>query len=60
MPSKRPDNLPRGWLADELRKRIVKAKITDPKEQEKVFDRIGNELRLGPGANTLPRRGRRY
>lgn len=58
MPTRRPDNLPRGWLADELRKRTVRAKITDPVEREKHFDRIFNSLRLGPGANTVRRQGR--
>jgi len=58
MPTRRPDNLPRGWLADELRKRTVRAKVTDPAKQKEVFDRIFNGLRLGPGANTVRRRGR--
>jgi hypothetical protein len=59
MPTRRPDNLPRGWLADKLRERTVRAKVTDPREREAIFDRITTGLRLGPGANTVRRR-RRY
>jgi hypothetical protein len=58
MPTRRPDNLPRGWLADMLRERTVKAKVTDPEKQREIFDRITTGLRLGPGANTVRRRGR--
>jgi len=61
MPRRRPDNLPRGWLADELRARTVRAKITDPRDLEASFARIARlreGLRLGPGANTVRRRGR--
>lgn len=58
MPRRRPDNLPRGWLADTLRERTVRAKVTDPEELEASFDRIANTLRLGRGANTVRRRGR--
>jgi hypothetical protein len=56
MPRRPPDNLPRGWLADKLRDRTVRAKITDPEEVKKLFDRIG--LDLPPGANTVRRRTR--
>lgn len=56
MPTRRPDNLPRGWLAEKLRERTVRAKVTDPEEQKKIFDRIG--LDLPPGANTVRRRTR--
>jgi hypothetical protein len=61
MPKRRPDNLPRGWLAEKLRARTVRAKNTDPREIEASFDRIAriaDRLRLGPGANTVRRRGR--
>jgi hypothetical protein len=58
MPKRRPDNLPRGWLADKLRERTVRAKVTDPRELAASFDRIANTLKLGPGANTVRRRGR--
>lgn len=59
MPTRRPDNLPRGWLADTLRERTVRAKITDPEELKKHFDRIrANLIDLPPGANTVRRRGR--
>ena len=59
MPTRRPDNLPRGWLADKLRARTVRAKITDPEERRAAFDRIrSNLIDLPPGANTVRRRGR--
>jgi hypothetical protein len=61
MPPRRPDNLPRGWLAEQLRQRTVRAKITDPTAREASFDRIAriaDTLRLGPGAHTIRRRGR--
>ncbi len=58
MPTRRPDNLPRGWLAATLRQRTVRAKVTDPEQQKEIFDRIFNNLRLGRGANTVRRRGR--
>jgi len=57
MPTRRPpDNVQRGVLAEELRARTVRAKITDPEEIKKLFDRIG--LDLPPGANTVRRRTR--
>ena len=56
MPTRRPDNVPRGWLADALRARTVRAKITDPEDVKKLFDRIG--IDLPPGANTVRRRTR--
>jgi hypothetical protein len=56
MPTRRPDNVPRGVLAEKIRARAVRQKITDPEEQRKVFDSIG--LNLGPGANTVRRRTR--
>jgi hypothetical protein len=56
MPTRRPDNVRRGSLAEKLRQRTVKAKVTDPEEQKKIFDRIG--LDLPPGANTVRRRTR--
>jgi hypothetical protein len=56
-----PDGIPRGWLKDELAKRTVKAKITDPEERKAFFESLGEPLRgLGPGARTIPRRGRGY
>ncbi|HMJ02784.1 MAG TPA: hypothetical protein VK506_07575 [Conexibacter sp.] len=59
MPTRRPDNLPRGWLAEKLRERTVRAKITDPEERKAAFDRIRSALvDLPPGANTVRRRGR--
>lgn len=58
MPKKPPDNVVRGSLAETLRKRTVKAKVTDPEEVKKIFDRIG--IDLPPGANTVRRRGRVY
>jgi hypothetical protein len=60
MTTKRPDNLPRGWLAETLRERTVKAKITDPEEKHRVITRATSRLKLGPGANTVQRRGRQY
>ncbi len=56
MSTRRPDNLPRGWLADKLRERTVRAKVTDPEKQREIFDRLG--ISLGPGANTVRRRSR--
>lgn len=56
MPTRRPDNVQRGVLAETLRKRTVRAKITDPAEVKKLFERIG--LDLPPGANTVRRRTR--
>jgi hypothetical protein len=56
MPTRRPDNLPRGWLADKLRERTVRAKVTDPRAREAIFDRLG--IDLPPGANTVRRRTR--
>ncbi|HEX4805411.1 MAG TPA: hypothetical protein VFU94_05885 [Conexibacter sp.] len=59
MSTRRPDNVRRGVLAETLRKRTVRAKITDPEELERHFDRIrANLIRLPPGANTVRRRGR--
>jgi hypothetical protein len=55
---KPPDNIPRGWLKEELAKRTVKAKVTDPKEIERIMSQDPPELRLGPGADTVRRRGR--
>jgi hypothetical protein len=56
MPTRRPDNVRRGSLAETLRKRTVRAKVTDPEEVKKIFDRIG--IDLPPGANTVRRRTR--
>jgi len=56
MPKRPPDNVQRGVLAETLRKRTVRAKVTDPEEVKKIFDRIG--LDLPPGANTVRRRTR--
>jgi hypothetical protein len=53
-----PDGIPRGWLKDELAKRTVKAKVTDPEEIRRIMSQRPPELKLGPGANTLRRRGR--
>jgi hypothetical protein len=61
MPTRRPDNVPRGVLAEALRSRTVRAKNTDPRDVAASFDRIAriaDKLRLGPGANTVRRRGR--
>jgi len=61
MPTRRPDNVQRGVLAEKIRARAKKPKITDPREREASFDRIArlaDSLRLGPGANTIRRRGR--
>jgi len=61
MPTRRPDNVPRGVLAEKIRARAVRQKNTDPREREASFDRIAklaDSLRLGPGANTVRRRGR--
>ncbi|HKG38305.1 MAG TPA: hypothetical protein VKB25_04885 [Conexibacter sp.] len=61
MPTRRPDNVRRGSLAEALRARTVRAKNTDPAEVAASFDRIArlaDSLRLGPGANTVRRRGR--
>jgi len=59
MPTKRPDNLPRGWLAHKLREGVVRAKITDPEQRRAAFERIRSALvDLPPGANTVRRRGR--
>ena len=61
MPTRRPDNVPRGVLAETLRARTVRAKNTTPEELEASFDRIArlaDSLRLGRGANTVRRRGR--
>jgi hypothetical protein len=56
MPTRRPDNVQRGVLAEEIRARTKRAKVTDPEEVRKIFDRIG--LDLPPGANTVRRRKR--
>jgi hypothetical protein len=61
MPRRRPDNVQRGVLAEALRRRTVRAKNTTPEEIEASFARIASHtysLRLGPGANTVRRRGR--
>jgi hypothetical protein len=59
MPTRRPDNVRRGSLAETLRARTVRAKITDPEEVRKHLDRIwSNLIDLPPGANTVRRRGR--
>jgi hypothetical protein len=59
MPKRRPDNLPRGWLAAALRERTIRAKNTTPEELEASFERIrANLIRLPRGANTVRRRGR--
>jgi len=61
MPPRRPDNVQRGVLAEKIRARAVRAKNTDPKDVAASFDRIARlaeGLRLGPGANTVRRRGR--
>ncbi len=56
MPTRRPDNVQRGVLAEKIRARMVRAKITDPAEMKKFFDRMG--IDLPPGANTVRRRTR--
>jgi hypothetical protein len=56
MPTRRPDNLPRGWLAETIRARAKRPKITDPREREAFFAQLG--IDLPPGANTLRRRTR--
>jgi hypothetical protein len=56
MPTRRPDNVPRGVLAETIRARAKRPKITDPEEVKKIFDRIG--IDLPPGANTVRRRTR--
>ena len=56
MPKRPPDNVQRGVLAETLRKRTVRAKVTDPEEIRKIFDRIG--IDLPPGADTVRRRTR--
>lgn len=61
MPKRPPDNVQRGVLAEALRARTVRAKNTTPEELAASFDRIARlaeGLRLGPGANTVRRRGR--
>jgi hypothetical protein len=59
MPKKPPDNVPRGVLADKIRARAKRAKITDPDEVRQHLDRIwSNLIDLPPGANTVRRRGR--
>jgi hypothetical protein len=61
MPKRSPDNVRRGSLAEALRRRTVRAKNTTPEEIEASFARIArltDSLRLGPGANTVRRRGR--
>jgi hypothetical protein len=56
MPKRPPDNVQRGALAEKIRARMVRAKITDPREREAFFDRLG--IDLPPGANTVRRRTR--
>jgi hypothetical protein len=56
MPKRRPDNVQRGVLAETIRARAKRAKVTDPEEVKKFFDRWG--LDLPPGANTVRRRTR--
>jgi hypothetical protein len=56
MPTRRPDNVERGVLAETIRARAKRPKITDPEEVKKLFERIG--LDLPPGANTVRRRAR--
>jgi hypothetical protein len=53
------DGLPHGWLKDELAKRTVKAKVTDPEERKAIYDNLGSGLKglVGPGG-TIPRYGR--
>jgi len=61
MPTRRPDNVPRGVLAETLRKRTVRPKNTNPEDVAASFERIARlaeGLRLGRGANTVRRRGR--
>ena len=56
MPTRRPDNVQRGVLADKIRARAKRPKVTDPEEIKKFFDRFG--IDLPPGANTVRRRTR--
>jgi hypothetical protein len=56
MPTRRPDNVPRGSLADKIKARAKRPTITDPEERRKLFDRLG--IDLPPGANTVRRRTR--
>lgn len=56
MLKRRPDNVQRGVLAETIRARAKRPKITDPEEVKKFFDRIG--IDLPPGANTVRRRTR--
>ncbi|MBS1870987.1 MAG: hypothetical protein JSS99_15145 [Actinobacteria bacterium] len=56
MPPRRPDNVQRGVLAEKIRARAKRPKITDPEEVKKMFERIG--IDLPPGANTVRRRTR--
>jgi hypothetical protein len=59
MPTRRPDNVQRGVLAETIRARAKRPKITDPDELRKHLDRIwSNLVDLPPGANTVRRRGR--
>ena len=53
-----PDGIPRGWLDPEWREGIVKAKVTDPEEIRRILSQKPPALKLGPGANTVRRRGR--
>jgi hypothetical protein len=61
MPKRPPDNVQRGVLAEQIRARAKRAKNTDPEAVAASFERIARlreGLRLGPGANTVRRRGR--
>jgi len=56
MPTRRPDNVQRGVLAETIRARMKRAKVTDPRERDAFFDRLG--IDLPRGANTVRRRTR--
>lgn len=56
MPTRRPDNVRRGVLAETIRARAKRPKITDPREREAFFSQLGIDLL--PGANTVRRRTR--
>jgi hypothetical protein len=45
---KRPDNLPRGWLAHKLETDVVRAKIEDPEVAREVIREATSGLDLGP------------
>jgi hypothetical protein len=54
------DGLRHGWLKEELAKRTVKAKVTDPQERKALLESLGSTQIPGPAARTIPRYGRYY